>query len=77
MTSQLVETSEEDSFLALARFIGALLDEGQVSRHDALLCLMHLAAGRDLLVRSTYIICIIFEINHRRASLTAELRCLQ
>ena len=31
-SSQLVETSEEDSFLAIARYIGDLLDEGQVRR---------------------------------------------
>ena len=33
MTSLLVETSEEDSFLAVAKHIGDLLNEGQVSRH--------------------------------------------
>lgn len=30
MTTQLVETSEEDSFLAVARYIGDLLNEGEV-----------------------------------------------
>ena len=34
MTSQLVETSEEDSFLAVARYFSDLLDEGQVSRRE-------------------------------------------
>ena len=32
MTTALVETSEEDSFLAVGRHIGDLLNEGQVSR---------------------------------------------
>ena len=34
MSAHLVETSEEDSFLAVARFIGDLLNEGQVSRQQ-------------------------------------------
>jgi hypothetical protein len=41
MSAHLVETSEEDSFLAVARYIGDLLNEGQVSRrhhHCATLC---------------------------------------
>jgi hypothetical protein len=32
MASHLIETSEEDSFLAVARYLGDLLAEGQVSR---------------------------------------------
>ena len=34
MSLHLVETSEEDSFLAVARYIGDLLADGQVSRQE-------------------------------------------
>lgn len=73
MAVHLIETSEEDSYLAVARHISDLLNEGQVSRRPAL---HHLYAFCHIQAIKLAVLCVYYQasVSHRAEMLVASMR---